>query len=246
MLRVGLALLIVVAAAAPVIVWHISPPAWSALEPATCMPDACFCEGLREGVRQPANTWSSFGFVLVAAGLVLTARRSRFVELFIVAAVLLGATSAYYHASLTFLGQWMDVASMYLLVTLLAAHAAASAGWLEPSRVPLALMLANLPLFALSGLWPETRRYLFGIVVVGLFAIEVAVVRKLRIPRVWAWLGGALACFVAAHLVWQADIQGWLCAPESLLQGHAAWHLGCAAAALLLFGAHQRLEERAA
>ena len=32
------------------------------------MPSACFCEAIRsDGIKQPANTWSSLAFVVVAA-----------------------------------------------------------------------------------------------------------------------------------------------------------------------------------
>src|SRR5688500_11844388 len=108
-MRVLLAAGLAALAALPVVAWHLWPPDWQAAAPATCMPDACFCEGIRAGgVRQPANAWSSLSFVVVAIGVVLTTERRRFVELFVIAAFLLGATSAYYHASLTFFGQWLD------------------------------------------------------------------------------------------------------------------------------------------
>ena len=42
-------------------------PNWAVYAPATCTATHCFCELPRSGalVLQPANTWSSFGYVLI-------------------------------------------------------------------------------------------------------------------------------------------------------------------------------------
>jgi len=41
------------------------------------MPSSCFCEAIRsDGIKQPANTWSSFAFVVVA-GMVLMQRTGK-------------------------------------------------------------------------------------------------------------------------------------------------------------------------
>ena len=40
---------------------------WEGWQLATCMPDDCFCEAVRDGaVRQPSNTWSSLTFCVAA------------------------------------------------------------------------------------------------------------------------------------------------------------------------------------
>ena len=37
---------------------------WYSLQPATCMPDHCFCEEVKNGlIRQPVNTWSNLAFI---------------------------------------------------------------------------------------------------------------------------------------------------------------------------------------
>ena len=44
-------------------------PDWSAYVPASCTATRCFCEAPRTGtlLLQPANTWSSFGYVLIGS-----------------------------------------------------------------------------------------------------------------------------------------------------------------------------------
>ena len=44
----------------------------------------------------------------------------------------------------------------------------------------------------------------------------------------------ALAAMLVAFTIWLLSNAGW-CDPDSLLQGHAAWHLLCAASAYLMF-----------
>ena len=105
--------------------WIASP--WDGWRAATCMPDACFCEAIRSGpVAQPANTASALGFVLVAAAIAWTVRRERrggtadaLGYMFAVAVLVTGIGTAFLHASLSLVGQFVDLTGMYMLVALL-------------------------------------------------------------------------------------------------------------------------------
>src|SRR5688572_22117478 len=84
-------------------------------KPASCMPDGCFCEAIRDGViRQPLNALSSLAFVIVGVLVVLAMRR---MSVFALAMAVIGFGSAFYHASLGFVGQFVDVTGMYLIAT---------------------------------------------------------------------------------------------------------------------------------
>ena len=50
-------------------------PNWAAYAPATCTATHCFCELPRTGalVLQPANSWSSFGYVLIGFVMIIIA-----------------------------------------------------------------------------------------------------------------------------------------------------------------------------
>ncbi len=106
------------------------PAPWSMWRPATCLPDACFCEAIGAGfIRQPIDTWSNLAFVLVGLLILedvlrpsstrsnLLAQRRTYGVVYAVAVILIGLGSWFYHASLTFVGQWFDVMGMYLLGT---------------------------------------------------------------------------------------------------------------------------------
>ncbi|MBS1150839.1 MAG: hypothetical protein H6Q89_2537 [Myxococcaceae bacterium] len=218
---------------------------WETWSKATCWPDACFCEGIREGlIGQPANTWSSLAFcgvgVLIAAeqlGRRGTASRGmRVGEAYCLAAAafLLGATSAFYHASLTFLGQWLDVQSMYLLGLLALAVNLDALRPGQPRRFLWTYVGLNLALGVLLVEVPALRRFAFGGVLAAILASEVLLRR--RGLRDWSLrpLVAATGVQGFAFGIWTLDLTHVVCDPNSLLQGHAVWHaLGAVASWLL-------------
>jgi hypothetical protein len=222
-------------------------------EPNGCLETfGCFCEAPRPGlVRQPANTISNVGFI--ATGLAIAAeagrRRARgwtpsagdppvarglLPGLCAVVVALLGPGSMALHGSLTRWGGQADVLSMYLWAALALAYAALRAARL--SRGAFAALFAALCAVLA---WTKFRvafssDVIFGLLIGGFAAGEAIVWRRrrdLRQERRWLSLSGLL--FAAAFAIWLPSRRpdGPLCNPHSLLQGHAAWHLLCAAAA---------------
>lgn len=217
---------------------------WEGLSPATCLPDACFCEAVGDGlIRQPSNTWSSLGFCVAA--LVMTGQwrnerargslTSAEALTFIIAVMLVGVTSALYHASLSFFGQTLDVQSMYLVV-LLALMVNVEALRRPPvSRALWLYALSNVALGVLLVTVPSVRRHAFGLALGAIVVTEVLVrSRRLRLHGL-RFLLGALLTQALAFGIWVLDLKKLVCEPHSLLQGHAAWHLLGAVASLLLW-----------
>lgn len=207
----------------------------SAWQPATCLSlEGCFCEAARDGaVKQPANAWSSLAFTL--AGFYVAARAWRLrreagyspgkAALYAAALVVIGLGSAFYHATLTFAGQFFDVMGMYLLATFLVVADLQMLGWVRRNWFGRIYISLNLALAA-GLIWlPEARRWLFLILIVIVILFE-ALLRQLgRLRRTTLWFGLALGAFGLAFVVWNLDNGRVWCAPESLLQGHALWHL---------------------
>jgi hypothetical protein len=173
------------------------------------MPDTCFCEAIGAGfIRQPIDTWSNLAFVLVGLLILedvlrssstrsnLLARRRVYGFVYVFAVMLIGLGSWFYHASLTFAGQWFDVMGMYLLGTFMVLYNVARLSvspWVthphasrQGIRMPrprmmsgrtfaLSYVLFNLALAISLIVVPELRRYLFGMLLVATIILEVLI-----------------------------------------------------------------------
>jgi dihydroceramidase len=208
---VKLALLLVGLVAFGLLLLDFAAPSFAGYAPATCTP--CYCELPRAlGVAQRANTWSNLGFVFVG-GLIVARGRD---PLFGWATVFLGPASMALHATLTFAGQLVDILSMFLVPTLLLAR---NRGWSAAAYVAL-----NGTLFVVEALLPQARRWIFAALV------AAALWSELRVHRPRRLLAVAAGLLAAAFLAWSLDVTGVWCDPTSWVQGHALWHLVCAAA----------------
>jgi Ceramidase len=207
-------------------------PMWEGWQLATCMPDSCFCEAVRDGaIRQPSNTWSSLTFCLAAFAMLPALRAKRTGRLsslegwlFALATFLVGVTSAFYHASLSFLGQSLDVQSMYLLVVLALAVNLDDLRPGEPKRFLLSYVGLNVVLGVLLVVVPEFRRYGFAGVIAAVLLSEVVLRR--RTLRDWPMSPLVRAAVIqgVAFVIWNLDRARVVCDPQFPLQGHAVWH----------------------
>jgi hypothetical protein len=225
---------------------------WADWKPATCVATSCFCERARGGsINQPANTWSNLGFV--AMGLAILAGigpgrargrspspiarpAARVYYGFLVAS--LGWTSMWFHASLTYVGEWFDMFSMILFTSfVIVASIGRATGAGRPALVA-GYLVANA-LFALAMI--VHVRFSLPIFIGLTFAIlwSDALVRR-RVPSSpdRRWLTGAVACCLTSFGIWILDKFGYFSSPFSPFQGHAFWHLGQAGTTGLLFIYH--------
>lgn len=207
---------------------------------------ANFCEAARSGaLKQPANSWSNLGFVI--AGLLIASRVSStslmpvgLQTFYACVVVLLGPASAAMHATQSALGGQLDLLSMYLI-----AGFAASYAWVRLVRrgpIAFAAAYASCVLACeLAGLW--TRRIpvvqyagnlAFALLLVSAVAIETVLWQRGETRRTIGFGFAALGSMLVAFFVWNMSQHGW-CASDSLLQGHAVWHLLCAVAAFFLY-----------
>lgn len=187
----------------------------------------CFCEAVGAGLlKQPANALSSLAFAVAGIAAYLARRRlpptSRERALApILAAVLvaLSAGSLAYHGALTFAGQLLDVQGMYLLGILLVAGSLWRASKLTAPQAALASAITLAVLIAAQAIAPDSRRWLFAVVLIPGIVLEARLAPPSRPLRL------AIASLLVAYAAWLADDRGWLCDPTSWLQGHALWHL---------------------
>lgn len=210
-------------------------PDWSIYAPASCTATRCFCELPRTGafILQPANSWSSYGYAFAGFLMIILSQsstwksrfRSEAATAFGLTAIFVGLGSVLLHATLTLWGQFFDVMGMYLVGGFMAVSAISRwRGWSMRQAVLVYLALVGLLLIALYQL-PDVRRWLFAVVLIAAIVLEIAFARPRRAKVRVSYYFAGIATKATAFTIWNLDQHGTLCAPDSLLQGHAAWHL---------------------
>jgi hypothetical protein len=244
--RVLLAVLITVALSA--LVYWLSSVVASAAQPpppATCRLEGCFCEASSGRFpEQAANAVSSFAFIFLGIWALLSTRepevgtRERGLKpYFAVTMIFLGVSSFYYHATLSFIGQFFDIFSMYAFGLLLLLGALYRSGRVAGWLAVVLFGVLSIALAVTQYLLPEARRVLFALVLVPGIVLELTPVvtgYSPRSPRV-RYLYVGLVALVVAYAIWLLDQNHIVCNPESIVQGHGAWHVLTALAAYMIF-----------
>jgi len=199
--------------------------------PASCMPHSCFCEAVRDhGIRQPSNSASSFAFVLVALLVLARGSNRKIAALFALTLTFVGIGSAYYHAALSFTAQFFDVLGMYLIATLALILSIDKIRRLSATTMAVCYVAANAVLATLLYTAPILRRWIFGLLLMAIIIVELK--DRTREP---AYLPRAIAIMTLAFVIWIVDFTRIACAPTSIVQGHAIWHILGALSAYCLY-----------
>ena len=217
---------------------------WTLWQPATLK----FCEALLCGpIRQPANTASNIGFVIVGLLILWRERQGAWSPYHIMgmASVVLGFTSGAFHASMTFFWQFFDVSSMFMLILLALSFNLVRLKLIKQEHYAWAY-LAMLAVSMLTMLIAQGKsgEVVFAIEVAMVVALEALIYRRGGRPNYQGILR-AIGTFLFAFLIWNGDIHGWWCDPDNhVLQGHAAWHLLCALAIWFMYQFYLQFDAR--
>jgi hypothetical protein len=216
---------------------------WRRLQPATCMPDACFCERLRPGViRQPINTWSNLAFISVGVLTLAVAVRDftlapspkrvnpmrtscLYPIIYGAVTILIGLGSTLYHSSLAFVWQTVDVTSIYLLASFMLLYNVSRMRRMRGGVFVGGYLLANLVMGYAAIRWPATRRYIVVLLILAVLACEIVVCKKRRPRPDKRFFAAACISLGLAGVSWILDITRVICSPDSWLQAHALWHV---------------------
>lgn len=223
------------------------PNVWQSWQPASCLPNNCFCEASVDAfIVQPINTYTNLIYVFIGLAILshapthharanLMYQQRAIPIVFGAATIAIGAGSFFYHASLTFVGQWFDLMGMYLLINLALLYNLARLRKLAGTHFAIAYVALNTTLGMALVIVPSIRREIFGALMLATIALEIWIQRTRR-PRIETrWFVAALASFFAGYGIWLLDNARILCAPTSWIQGHAIWHLLTALSAGLLY-----------
>ncbi len=222
-----------------------------------CVEDGIlFCESMHPGlIKQPANTWSNLGFVVVGLFVAWsltngwyhhnrnTLTQSQFYgTLLSCLMVLLGPGAMALHASGSYMASVVDRRSMYLIGSFTIAYATLRLFLLGPVHFVLIFFFVFN-----TCVWAEAQSdvhfifysfnntvFVFYILLSVLFELLNIIVRKQHYATVWAF--AAIGSLMPAFFIWKMSLTGnpW-CDPDSIIQGHAIQHVLDAFALYCLF-----------
>jgi hypothetical protein len=209
-----------------------------------------FCERNRMDafLRERMNSWSNLAFVWFGLIVLFTGLRStsaekskNVIDKYPILSVFTGISFLYlgigsflYHAALTRFTQLLDVAGTYAavasviclgFVTLIYPKVQASA---EKTKNLVAFMLiltfiADVLLFRFK--WQISSSIVLPMMIVILIGIVTSITLFSKMQGNLAFAMSGIISVATAFLVWYLDVKKIFCNPDSLLQGHALWHV---------------------
>jgi hypothetical protein len=196
-------------------------------EMATCIPNKCFCEAINQSsfIKQFSNTLSSFSFIYLGFYIFFKNKKQRLFQIFGISTIVIGFGSAFFHASLSFLGQSLDLAGIYLLTSFILVYALYRKYQLQINETIILLIVINIILDLGLFFAPELRRYLVGLMIIIGIGSEIYYAKSKKTNIEKKWINYAVIAILLAFFIWILDITKILCSPQSIFQGHALWHI---------------------
>ncbi|MCR9206543.1 MAG: ceramidase, partial [Halobacteriovoraceae bacterium] len=196
------------------------------------VPDIKYCEEtICHFISEPANTWSNLSFIVVGLIILFLKKKpkegSRFLELFGINTIFVGATSFLYHLSNNFLTQFVDFLGMYAFFGLLLLGNLELLGKVKKEKLLPIYLFSFLPYSALFFCF----RY-FGIpvqlsmllIILGGLVTKAFIFKKFKVSA--KRLSITLLVFVVAFICQLLDINRVACDPSNhVIQFHGLWHI---------------------
>lgn len=215
-----------------------------------------FCETTHSGlIKQPANTWSNLAFTFggVVCSIILfkgkfNNNKSPLVNniyistFFCVFFVFLGPASMAMHATMTYLGGFFDILSMFLIASFFFSYSIfrffsfSFLYFLLSFVISLAICIIvekmnfKVPIVEYSG----SAIFALFLILGGLFEFLIVFYKKIPHQKIYAWL--SLFSILISFVIWNfSKTDAPLCDPSCIVQGHAIWHILDALSLFFLF-----------
>jgi len=224
---------------------------WEKYRPASCFPNHCFCETITHGfIRQPVNAYTNLAYIIIGIYILIylfhtrsnrqkknriTGLSRKIFILFGLASIAVGIGSFIYHAGFTFLGMELDDDTMYLIGSFMLFWGCAHIQSMSVRRFLLFYFLLNICLELIIYFFPVLRGPLFGLLVLGSILIDRLIILYQKTTSQVKYLVWGVGLFTLGYLVWIPDYTKQICVPNSIIQGHAIWHVLTALAILMIF-----------
>ena len=186
-----------------------------------------FCERELCGwITQPANTWSNIGYIIVGVYIYRLAKRTEpALGLIGVSSIIVGIGSGLFHASGTFMFEFLDLLGMFLISGLLVVY-----------NLQRLLNLTSLQIYTVYSVM--TTLSLVGMLIwrpggIPIFAAQITLAMTLELllhlrrdTVTYKEFGKLVGTFTVSFGFWAADMSGAWCDPDNhFINGHAIWHL---------------------
>ena len=199
-------------------------------------PTITYCENnVLSYVAQPANAWSNLAFILIGIYLLFLSRNQKNLLLKFLGpmALLIGLCSFFYHASYTFVGQFLDLGSMFLASSYLLVfnlHRLSARFFTIGKTVILFFVLVSSSLTVVYFIRPTNFTIglpIFSLQVLTILILELQMYKRRTNNYEIQNLLVALALLIAAFIFWNLDFLRLWCNPNTfhLINGHALWHI---------------------
>lgn len=198
-------------------------------------PNVNWCEAnLCSWIVNPANTWSNLAYIAIGIVLILITQPKTTMRMFGPITIFVGISSFLWHASFTFVFQFLDFLAMFAF-----------------GALPLVLNLRRLDIISAANKFTVFYAYIVGmslllllfywqdipyqslvlISIIGAVIMEIVLYRRGTEDIGYKHLLLAAVSMGVAFGFSIADVTGVFCNPNNhVIQGHAIWHLLSAAA----------------
>lgn len=195
-----------------------------------------FCEpNLCANIVQPANAWSNLAYIVVGIVILVLANKNKKTLLWWLGpiTVLIGLFSFAYHASYTFIGQMLDLGSMFLFVAfLLILNLQRIRPGLKNSTAIWLYIAVNVASLALMYAVRAVKGFNIGILIFGLelaavLALECLAWSRTKTRYRLGYILMALLIASVAAVIWMFDYTQIWCDADAYhyLNGHSLWHI---------------------
>lgn len=200
-----------------------------------------FCEQqLYSFVREPANTWSNIGYLIVAVFIFLSndSYPKRLKKLCAASCACLFVGSTLLHLTGARLGGLADVGSMFFVVSVALSSSFQRLFDLKESSANLVLLfILGLSMSCLLILRFDDSIFAAQVLLLIVLEWRLLSSQKALNSQKLLW---ALVTQSVAFIIWILDVKKILCDPENhIISGHAVWHLLSAATIYLFFQSYK-------
>ena len=189
-----------------------------------------FCEeALCAWIREPANTWTNIGYLIVGILLWRKRKEHNLYYYFSFASIFLAFGSGIFHMSNAIWGKKLDVMAMYLVSSTSIFLSLQKRISINERNFFLGFLCLNIIGYPLIG-WGKAGGIFFLLQVIFVILHEITYAQENPLSTEKKNLLIKIVCvFFGSFTLSQLDQTGILCDPKNhILTGHGIWHLGTA------------------